>query len=225
MLIRVSDTFEVRLQPERGTVLLRVQAEGSEKSEVTGAATAALADLTQKVHQLLNPGSGPITAFNQGQVSNSAHRPWHERGKQLPFIYTTTCTMSARFNDFGALFRFIEEVATLPDVEVQGVNWELTKRTEELAQADAQTEVVRRVTEKAMRLASAAGATEIVPTIIADPGLLTERGSGGGFVENYPMAVGARTMMAMDAGGGSGLVFQPEEIVIRAAIEAEYEAS
>jgi len=223
MLIRVAETNEVRLQPERGTVLLRVAVDGPEKAEVTAQATSIVADLTKRAQRLLAPGHGPITSFTQGQVQNTAERPWNHEGKLLPWVYRTFATMTARFNDFAALFRFIEEVATLPGVEVQGVRWELTKRTEESAQADAQAEVVRRVTEKALRLALAAGAAEIVPTVIADPGLL---GDTRGSIVPAPMPMARMKMSAeMASPGGSGLEFQPEEIVITAAIEAEFEAS
>lgn len=227
MLIRVSDNYEVRLQPERGTVSLRVLVEGADKTAVTEQATEVLERLTARVREILNPGRGPVTAFNQGQLQNSAHHPWNQDGRQLPWVYQTSATMTARFSDFGALFGFIEDVATWPGVEVHGVKWELTCRTEELALADAQAEAVRRVTEKALRLATAAGATEMVPTILADPGLLHATG-GAGVSPTSRESLGRMPMAAFataDARAGSGLSFQPEDIVLVAAIEAEFEAS
>lgn len=217
MQIRVRGSYEAEYRPERGTVHIVMALEGPHKADVVRSTTALIARMTERVRAEHAPDSGPITWYSQGELQNSAHRPWNQEGKQLPLVYTSRADMKVKFSALDRLFPFIEEISGWDGVSVRGVEWALTEASKREATNRAQGEAVRSARAKAERYAAAAGYPTIRPVAIADVGLLVDSNHGG-----PALASPARMRAPGAAGGESGQTFAPEDIRVECAVDAEF---
>ncbi len=219
MQIRVRGSYEAEYRPERGTVHIALAMEGPKKPDVVRSTTALIGRMTERVRVDHSPDSGPITWYSQGELQNSAHRPWNQEGKQLPLVYTSRADMKVKFSALDRLFPFIEEISGWDGVAVRGVEWALTEASKREATDRAQREAVRSARAKAERYAEAAGYPAVRPVAIADVGLLMDSSQAG------PAMGSSARMRAPAAAGGaeSGQTFAPEDIRIECAVDAEFE--
>ena len=221
MKIRVRGSIEAQYPPERGTVHISMSLEGPKKEDVVRSLTRLVAKMTDRVVGEHQPDTGPITWYSQGQLRNSAHRPWNKDGKRLPLVYTSTAEMKVKFSALQRLFGFIEEISTWEGVTVNDVEWTLTEVAKQAAIERAQVAAVGQASAKARRYAQAAGYSSVRPLIIADTGLLVDGGQAGG---GPPAAGYSRAPAALARGSADGPVFTPEDVKIECGVEAEFEA-
>jgi uncharacterized protein len=126
-VITVRGSFDSFFPPERATVNLIVGHQGPSKAPVYAQATAAAAQVTAVLGGITDPEQGPVTWWSSDRVRTWSEKPWNQEGKQLPLVFHATVGVEAKFKDFVALARFIDEVVVLPGVSVHGLTWTLTE--------------------------------------------------------------------------------------------------
>jgi uncharacterized protein YggE len=218
VVITVRGEHEVRVAPEEGVVRLSVRAEGHERGSVVErmAATAEplRADLETRKEQ------GTVRDWSSQRVSVWANRPWNSEGKQLALVHYASVEFTAVFSDFATLSWWVTDVAERDGVQVDGVDWRLTRTTAKQIEAEVAAEAVRVAVERASAYAQAVGLASVSPVEIADVGLLGRGGSD----PVQPVARMMKASFAADAGGGPTVELQPDEIVVSAAVEGRFAA-
>jgi uncharacterized protein YggE len=123
----------------------------------------------------------------------------------------------------SALSWWITEVSENEGVQVDGITWRLTPDSRRLTEAAVAAEAVRVAVDRATSYASAIGLSTVTPLEIADLGLLTHGGEGT--APGPEMMRMAKASFAADAvGSGPAMEFEPEDIVVTAAVEARFSA-
>src|SRR5690348_4374856 len=95
--INVRGSHSIKLAPQRGTVRATIAREGSSAAAVFAAVVESLAQARTSLEAICDDTHGPVTQFAFDQITTSARRPWHERGKQLPFVHTAQVSITAEF--------------------------------------------------------------------------------------------------------------------------------
>jgi uncharacterized protein YggE len=220
--ITVQGTHTAWFDAERATVHVSAAFDGPKRDEVFARATQAAAGATELITPLHDPAKGPVTWWSSDRVNVWSDRPWSNDGKRLPLVFHATIGIQAKFDDFDALSRLIEQLAVMDGVNVGGIDWDLTdeRRT-------AETDAVRRAAvadavQKAATYTAAAGLGTPAVIAVADPGMLGDgTGSGGGPAPYERMAFKAQ---AMDAGGGAGLSLSPQQIQVSSSVDVRFSA-
>jgi uncharacterized protein len=220
--ITVQGTHTAWFDAERATVHISASFDGSKRDDVFARASQAAADATALITPLHDPEKGPVTWWSSGRVNVWSDRPWSNDGKRLPLVFHATIGMQAKFDDFDALSRLIEQLAVMDGVNVGGIDWDLTE-----ARRTAETDAVRRAAiadavQKAATYAAAAGLGAPAVIAVADPGMLGD-GSGGGSGP-APFERMAFKAQAMDAGGGAGLTLSPQQIQVSSSVDVRFSA-
>lgn len=205
---------------ERATVHGAVHHEGPQREPVLAAATAASEAVRTLIEPWYDESAGPITWWSAESVRVWSQRPWHQEGRQLPLVHHAAMDFTAKFGDFAALARFIEDAARIDGVVIHQVAWDLTEQTRATATAETRTRAVADAVEKASGYAAAVGLSAPVAVAIADPGMLGDRPAGdGGMVP----AMAMRSAKFDAAGGGAPeLSLRPEQITISCAVDARF---
>ncbi len=221
-VITVRGSFDSYFPPERATVNLLVGHQGPEKAGVYAQTTASAGRATEILGGITNPEQGPVTWWSSDRVRTWSEKPWNQEGKQLPLVFHAAVGVEAKFKDFVALARFIDEVVVLPGVSVRGLTWTLTEARKREVVRQARQHAVRDATERAADYASAAGLTTVVVAAIADVGMLggdTNYTSSGGNVAY------ARAVAAPGSSGEASLDLTPSDVAISASVDARFIAT
>lgn len=217
VIITVRGEHETRVAPEEAVAHLSVRAESSERGAVVEKMSALTAPLRDDL--AARKLAGGVADWSSQRVSIWANRPWNNEGKQLALVHYGSVEVTATFTDIAALSWWISEVSERDGVQIDGVTWRLTPDSARLTEAAVAAQAVRVAVERANAYAAALGLTTVTALEIADLGLLTH---------GSPEAAASPKMMramAMDSvGGGPALDFQPEDIIIRAGVEARFSA-
>lgn len=214
--ITVEGRFTHHRAAERGTVSLVVGFEGPQRDDVVQRATHAHARIVDQVRALHHPSSGPVTWWAAQRLSVWSRRPWNDEGKQLPFVHHANVGLDAKFSDLARLAEWVEQVAVLDGVSVQGVSWTLTDVTRKQLVADARARAVADAVARATAYAAALGLGDVRAVELAEPGMLGDH--------SRPTAsqsvAAART--ASSTNGGGRLDLKPEDITVDSAVHARF---
>jgi uncharacterized protein YggE len=222
--ITVQGTHTAWFDAERATVHISAAFDGPKRDEVFARATQAAADATALVQPLFDKERGPVTWWSSDRVSVWSERPWNNDGKRLPLVFHAAISLQAKFSDFDALSRLIEQVAVMDGVNVGGIEWELTDEKRTQVTDDVRRAAVADAVQKAATYAAASGLGTPAVIAVADPGMLGDGGVGGGVsYESAPMARMAFKSQAMDAGGAS-LSLSPEQIQVASSVDVRFSA-
>jgi uncharacterized protein YggE len=221
--ITVQGTHTAWFDAERATVHISAAFDGAKRDEVFARATQAAADATALVSPLFDKDKGPVTWWSSDHISVWSERPWNNDGKRLPLVFHATIGLQAKFSDFDALSRVIEQVAVMDGVNVGGIDWDLTDE-----RRIAETDAVRRAAvadavQKASTYAAASGLPTPSVIAVADPGMLGDGTGGGGNVPG-PYERMAFKSQAMDASGGAALSLSPEQIQVSSSVDVRFTA-
>lgn len=222
-IITVQGTHTSWFDAERATVHVSAAFDGAKRDEVFARATQAAADATALITPLHDAEKGPVTWWSSDRIHVWSERPWNNEGKRLPLVFHATIGLQAKFDDFDALSRLIEQLAVMDGVNVGGIEWDLTE-----ARRLAETDAVRRLAvadavQKAATYAAASGLGTPTVIAVADPGMLGDgTGGGGGSAPYERMAFKAQ---AMDmASGGAGVSLSPEQIQVSSSVDVRFSA-
>jgi len=220
-IITVQGTASDWFEAERATVSVQVVHDGPERAPVFDATTRVGAQVTEALKAL---DGGAVTRWSSDRVSVSSSRPWNNEGKQLPPVYRAALSASARFQDFDALAKFVEQFAAVTGVQIQWISWDLTEERRLAVTSDIQSKAVQDATVKATTYARAAGLSSVSAIAIADPGMLGDGGSGPqGF--GGPAPRGAAMMMGKADSASPELSFTPDRIQVSASVDVRFLAS
>ncbi len=215
VVITVRGEQERAVAPERAVAQITVVADGPER----GAVVERIAALAQPVRDDLaaRKSAGGVVEWSSRRVAIWSQRPWNADGVQLAPVHHGSVELTATFDDVAALSWWIGEVAERDGVQVNGIDWQLTPATRRAVEAEVAASAVAVAVARATAYADALGLGTVTPLEIADTGLLQSAPSTphSGFD-------GAR--MAALRSGGAELEFQPEDIVVTAAVDARFAA-
>jgi len=220
-VITVQGHFTAWYPAERATVRLTVGFDGPKRADVLASATAAVQTVTDSVTHLHDPDAGPVTWWSSARVRVWAERPWNADGKQLAPVHHASIAMTVKFKDFDALADWLAEAATVPGVQVNGIDWDLTEAKRTAVTSEVRSRAVRDAVDKARVFAQAIGLAQVSATAIADPGMLGVRGEAD---SPAPSMMRAASLSAPHAAGTS-FNFTPEDIEVTASVDARFEAS
>lgn len=213
--IKVQGSRTARLRPERATVHGRIVLEGDAATSVLARAEQGRDALVRLVEGLHDPAAGPVTWFAVDQLRTAAHRPWNDKGKQLPLVHTATVGLEVKFSDFSALAGWTAQAVAVEGFRVDRIEWALTEQKRHEVERTVQQEAVREARRRAQAYADALDLGQVQPRRIADPGLL-----GDGAAPGAPGGMALRAAGAADGGGAPELV--PRDVVVTAQVEAEF---
>lgn len=220
-VITVQGHFTAWYPPERATVRLAVGVDGPRREAVLASATAAVQTVTDSVKRLHDPDAGPITWWSSDRIRVWAQRPWNNEGKQLAPVHHAALSITVKFKDFDALADWLGETATVPGVQVNGIDWALTEAKRTSVTTEVRSRAVKDAADKARVFAQAIGLGQVTATAIADPGMLGVSGDPGA---PAPTMMRAAAFAAPPPGGAS-FDFTPEYIEVAASVDARFEAS
>lgn len=208
---------------ERATVHLSIHFDGARRGPVFDAATTAAEDVRGRVSALHDSQKGPVTWWSSDSVQVWGDRPWNQEGKQLPVVYHARINFTAKFGDFGALARFVEDMAGLDGITISRLEWTLTDARRVAVTAEVRSRAVKDAVSKATVYAQSIGLGSVRAIAIADPGMLGDQvGTAGGGMQ---LASSSRQFKAMDAAGAPELSLKPEDIEVAAVVDARFVAS
>ena len=221
VVITVRGEHETRVAPEEAVARLSARAEGPDRGEVVERMSALAAPLREELES--RKANGVVSEWSSQRVSVWAARPWNSEGKQLALVQYASVEITATFRDFASLSWWVSDVAERDGIQVDNVEWRLTRETARKTEAQVAQSAVTVAVERATAYAGAIGLSSVTPLEIADVGLLNQRDAGGAAPEMLRMA---KASFAMDAaaGGGGGVELQPSDIVVTAAVEARFVA-
>jgi uncharacterized protein YggE len=225
-IITVQGEHSAWYPAERATVRVSVHAFGAKREPVFARALAAAETLRNQIEPMVDKNAGPVTWWASDRVSVWSERPWNNEGKQLPLVYHASLDVTAKFKDFDALSRWVEEAAVIADVTIASVAWDLTEATKTSANTEVRSRAVKDAVAKASVFAQAVGLAKVTAIAIADPGMLGDQTGGGGFPQPAMMKASMRGGAAFDAqSAGPQLQLKPEEIEIASVVDARFSAS
>lgn len=219
VVITVRGEHEARIAPERGVAHVSVRAEGPDRGPVVEQIATLAAPLGRELTERKDAGS--VSEWSSQRVSVWSNRPWNDQGVQLPLVHYASVSFTASFSDFAALSWWVGDIASRDGIQIDTVEWKLTPDSHASAEADAATRAVGVAVARATAYASALGRNAVTPLEVADLELLSRRNAPSGGAMGMD-----RMMMASHVSAGSPSVsFEPEDIVVSAAVEARFSAS
>ena len=223
--ITVQGTHTAWFDAERATVQVSAAFDGPKRDEVFARATRTAAEVTALITPLVDEAAGPVTWWSSDRVGVWSDRPWNNDGKRLPLVFHATIGLQAKFNDFDALSRLIEQLAVMDGVNVGGIHWELTDERRTAVIDEVRREAIADAVRKAATYASAAGVGTPAVVAVADPGMLGDGGGGhDGGIGGAPYERMAFKAQAMDAGGGAALNLSPQQIQVSSSVDVRFSA-
>ncbi len=215
VVITVRGEQERSVAPERAVARISVVADGPER----GAVVERIAALAQPVRDDLaaRTAAGGVVEWSSRRVAIWSQRPWNADGVQLAPVHHGAVELTATFDDVAALSWWVGEVAERDGVEVVGIDWQLTPATRRAVEADVAASAVSAAVARATAYAQALGLGAVTPIEVADVGLLQSTPS-------TPRTAFEGARMAALSGAGPALEFQPEDIVVAAAVDARFAA-
>jgi len=217
VVITVRGEHEARVAPEEGVVRLSVRAEGPERGGVVERISALAEPLRTDLGARQKQGG--VREWSSQRVAVWANRPWNAEGKQLALVHYASVEFSAAFTDFAGLSWWVSDISERDGLQIDTVEWQLTRETAKQAESDVATEAVRVAVERATAYARAIGLSSVTPVEVADVGLLGRDDPGS----PAPMARMLKAAsFAADLGGAPAVELQPEDIIVSAAVEARF---
>jgi len=226
VVISVEGEHTIDTPPERAVLFLTVNVETDDKQRTLDLAVRLTQELAAEMATLTAPG-GPATWHAVGSMHTHSWRPHADSGAIMPLRHVATVPLQVKFRDFQALSAFSSRAGTRPGVRLDRVEWRLTQASGTRVREAALAGAVADARARALVMARAAGFTEVIPSQLADPGLLEGTPGDGG-----PTPVGKaalRLAEAAPAGGGGGLDpeaidLKPEDVSVSARIHARFTA-
>ena len=219
--ITVQGTHIAWFDAERATVEVSAAFDGPKRDEVFARATETAATVSAAITPLFDATAGPVTWWSSDRVNVWSDRPWNNDGKRLPLVFHATIGLRAKFSDFDALSRLVEQLAVVDGVNIGAITWDLTDERRIAVTDDVRRQAVADAVQKAGTYAAAAGVGAPGVVAIADPGMLGDGTGGGGAPSAYERV--AFKAQAMDArGGGAPLVLSPEQIQVSSSVDVRF---
>ncbi len=219
MDITVVGTHKFAGKPERGTLSLSAGFESDAKDEAMRTTTALVNQLHDEFQTLKAAHPSPVTWFAVLPIRTRSWRPYNDKGKIVPMRYAAAASLRVKFRDFKALAQFGGEIGGRSGVTLEGVEWTLTEATKARVEAEVLAGAVKRARERALVMAKAGGAGDVVAVEIADPGLMRD------VVSSVDGGYGGATARTASSSGSEDIQLVPEDVVVSATVHARFKAT
>lgn len=219
-IITVQGEHSAWYPAERATVRASVHIDGPDRDAVFTTAVVSSDALRNLIESLFDRERGPLTWHSSDSVRVWSERPWNQDGTQLPLVFHAAVDATAKFKDFGALARWVEDAAGIEGVTVSSIDWDLTDSTRTSATVEVRSRAVKDAVAKATVYAQSIGLGSVSAIALADPGMLGDPSGGA----PHPAFARASMKSSFDAGGGAQLALKPEEISVSAIVDARFVA-
>lgn len=226
MEITVVGHKRVSIRPERGTLHLRAGFESADKDEALSRTTDLVGTLSRRFQTWHAAPEAPITWYAVLPITTGSWRPHSQAGAVLPLRHLAAAAIRVKFRDFAALAQFGQQFGGSSGITMEHVEWALTEATRENLAAEVLGRAVEDARARALVLARAAGARDVQPAAIADPGLLSGIGDGPLGGPGFHSGVAMRGALAHPQGGSSeGIDLAPEDVVVEASVHVRFLAT
>lgn len=215
--ITVRGSFTAHLPAERATVHLVVGHQGPDAAKVAQGTMASAEAVRSSILPLHSPDRGPVTWWASQDLRTWSHRPTNKDGKQLPLVHAASVSFEVKFSDFDALGRWLAETSVRPGVSLNRIEWALTSARRTSVAREVRIGAVNDAVTKAQDYAAAFGLSSVRAVAVADAGMLGEglhptTGNDAPFTR------------AKAADGGGEFQFAPNDIAVRADVDARFVA-
>ena len=156
-IITVQGEYSAWYPAERATVRATVQVDGPQRDSVFTRAVASADALRVLIEALFDKEKGPVTWWTSDSVRVWSDRPWNNDGKQLPLVFHASVDFSAKFSDFDALSRWVEQAAAIESVSIPSISWDLTDATRTSMTTEVRSRAVKDAVAKASVFAQSIG--------------------------------------------------------------------
>lgn len=215
VIITVRGESEARVAPEEAVASITVAVEGPDRGGVVERIAAEASPLRDDL--AARKGAGGVTEWSSQRAAVWSDRPWNSDGRRLPLVHHASVELTATFRDFAALSWWLTDLSERESVQVQTVQWRLTRDTASAREAEVAASAVRVAVDRATAYAAAIGLATVTPREVADVGLLARA--------DQPAAPLMMRAAAMSADNGRpALDLQPQDVVITAGVEARFAA-
>lgn len=209
VLISVSGTASQALPAERGTVRLRLTADGPDGP----AAVARLHErLAAEARAFVEQGAAG--RWSAGEVVTAVEQRWDDATARNDRVQVSTAWLEVRFRDLSALGRWLGAVAVVEGVLVDGIEWGLTAATRREAEGAVRTAAVRDAVERAEVYGAATGASGVRLMQLWEGGLRPGRDT----------AWTAQTRATSES-RAQAFALHPADIEVRATVVADFETT
>ncbi|KAL2847573.1 hypothetical protein BJX68DRAFT_108329 [Aspergillus pseudodeflectus] len=217
---------------ERGTLRLSITDSGAEPKTVSSnvvSCTNTLKSLIKPLNTRTASGEiapdAKITHWSLGTLSTYSYAvaDRRDRKKIEQRVFHASTNMEVKFRDFTALSHFASELAALPLVDVDGVDWALTEVSKRELARRVRSLAGRDALERAEDYAGTFGKDKVFVSEVVEEG----RGGYGGVaygVVSSRRAGGPGGRRGGDGDGGEreGLEFRPEEVEVSAEVTVKF---
>jgi uncharacterized protein YggE len=210
--ITVRGEAEERYPAERAVVTLAATFEDGSKQTVYDAAVATQQAISSQVTELADRRA--VSNWSSEQVAVSSYRPGLVGEQRGDPVHVARVGIGVEFVDFTRLSGFLDYWAGRDGVEISGIAWDVLERNRRTYESELRKTAVGNAVSKAQAYADALRRGRVIPTRLADAGLL----DGHGGPVPYPMTLEAKVS---DAGG---IQLTPEPVLIRVAVDAGFTA-
>jgi uncharacterized protein YggE len=210
--IMVRGEAEQRYPAERAVVTLAASFEDGAKQTVYDAAVSAQQAITAQATELANRGA--VSTWSSEQVAVSSYRPWLDGDRRGEPVHVARVGIAIEFVDFTRLSGFLDYWAGRDGVEISGIAWDVLERNRRTYESELRKAAVSNAVSKAQAYADALRRGRVLPTRLADAGLLDPAGG------SMPYALKAEASMAE----GGGIRLTPDSVLIRVAVDAGFTA-
>lgn len=217
--ITVAGEARASVAPDLGTLHGRVLVDGDDPTDVLQRVTAAVGTLAETLRALDAAPGTALASWSVDDVVSGVRQEWSPEGPPRTVRYAAA-SLRAAFADAGALGAWVTAASSVAGFAVGGVAWSLLPEHETEVRDGLRRDAVADAARRARAYAAAAGLAAPRWVALADEGML--RGRSDGVLE--AMSVSSHRTVH-DLGGGEPLPFQPEPLVLTAAVHGRFVAS
>jgi predicted secreted protein len=127
--------------------------------------------------------------------------------------------LRVKFRDFKALAKLARELGGRPGVTLERIDWALTEATRAKVEVQVLAGAVKRARDRAVVIAKAAGAVEVVAVEITDPGLMRN------VLSSVNSGYGVVAERSSSKGDSDDLQLVPEDVVVRTTVHARFQTA
>lgn len=160
-----------------------------------------------------------ITHWTMKTLFTGSHVPTNRDGTKLPREYSANTAFSVRFCNFTELGNFASMLATMENVSVRDISWELTDATKAILGTKSRVEAIKNANNQAKDYSEALARGEVTAYEVTggNEGINLAQYSSGHGHGGYGGGGGGA--------GGEDLNFEPENVSFSCTVTVKYRAA
>ena len=224
--ISVTGSSSIQRHPERAFLTLRVSSTGPSQATVSQEVTLRSNGINQLLNELATKSEteqatsdAPVTDFSVGFLKSWSELPHDKKGQPRERVYHAQVNINAYFRDFGKLSEVVAQLLALPNVEISGITWQLTKPTRKALGSESRKLAMLDAVERARDYADVVGREVFAVEIDDEP----RSGPSAGY-QMMMMQQRAPQMPIGYAGnqGEGGLDLTPQNIDVAHSVQVKF---